>query len=90
MHIYIRTLTNTIVLEVQPSDTISNVKAKIQAEAGYVIRHGYMHVTFVTINSIPPDLHGLLFAGKTLDDERTLDSYNVRQESTLHVRHMKG
>lgn len=35
--------------------------------------------------SIPPELQRLSFADAQLDDERTLDSYNVKQESTLHV-----
>lgn len=70
MQIFVKTPTGlTISCEVEPTWTVYKLKQLIQDKEGIPIE-GLRHI---------------IFAGKQLEDERTLSDYNIQRESTAHI-----
>jgi ubiquitin len=69
MQVFVKTLTGkNITLEINPEDTIEQVKQKIQEREG-----------------IPPAEQRLIFSGKQLEDNKTVQDYNIQKDCTIHL-----
>jgi hypothetical protein len=70
LHLFVKTPAGkTIELDAAPSDTVGALKKRVEKDVP------------------PPDgmEYRVVFAGKDLDDARTLESYSIGNESTLRV-----
>ncbi|KAG2389079.1 hypothetical protein C9374_014479 [Naegleria lovaniensis] len=69
MQIFVKTLTGkTLTVDVQPSDSIETLKAKIYDKDG-----------------IPSDQLRYFCSGGQLEDGRTVDDYNLQEDSTIYL-----
>ena len=57
-----------ITIDVEPSDTVENVKQKVQDRIGIAVEN-----------------QRLIYAGKELENNRTLSDYNIQKEATVHL-----
>ena len=71
MQIFVKTLTGPVhAIVCHEDDTVQSVKEKLEKKYE---------------EGMPPNQQRLIYAGKNLDDSRTLSDYNIVHNTTLHI-----
>ena len=69
MNIFVKTLTGTTIT--------------VEVNAADTIEN--LRSKIQNLVGVPPDQQQLVFAGRKLEDGRTLSDYNIQKESTIHM-----
>ena len=99
MKIFVKTLMGeTIVLDCESSDTIKDIKEKISQKKLKILDHYEYKRTnpnqspkdvienpTAIYTDLTPDKQRIIYAGKQLEDNKTLADYYIEKESTLHL-----
>ena len=81
MQIFVKTSpVGTITLEVKPHNTIAEVRAKMRSKIDDMFEGYDVELLTDRMGVLP-----LEFAGKTLQDGRTLSDYNIKSDNTIHM-----
>ena len=81
MQIFVKTSpVGTITLEVKPHNTIAEVRAKMRSKIDDMFEGYDVELLMHRMGVLP-----LEFAGKTLQDDKTLLFYNIQRDNTIHM-----
>ena len=81
MQIFVKTLElGTLTLDAKPSDTIAQIRAKMRLKIDDLGKGHDVEYLEYAMGAMP-----LEFAGKTLEDDKTLFIYSIQKDNTIHM-----